>query len=195
MSEQKAKSRYHAVVTSHIPGRMRVRLHKDFRHTAVLHHIQHKLTERPGVGEVRVNQAAGSLTVHYDAQHYPGSSLFEAFQDLDVILGTVLDVPLVAEPSVGPGQSQAAMSLATALDDLDHRISAFTGRSLNLRALFPLSLAAIGIRQILKQGLMLDTAPGWLLVWLAFDAFVKLHPQSPTSKATSAEAQADARQI
>jgi Heavy metal associated domain 2 len=189
MSEQKAKSRYHAVVTSHIPGRMRVRLHKESRQTSVLHHLQHKLTERPGIDEVRVNETAGSLTVHYDAQRYPGSSLSDVLQDLEVILGTVLDAPLIAEPTVGPGQSQAAMSLATALDDLDHRISAVTGRSLNLRVLFPLGLAGIGIRQILKNGLMLETAPGWLLLWLAFDAFVKLRPQSASPTATLGEAQ------
>src|SRR5215510_468336 len=190
MSEARTKGQHHAVVASHIPGRLRVRLRKDSRHTPVLHHLQHELTKRPGVGEVRVNQAAGSLTVHYDAQHYPGSSLYDVLQDLDVIIGTVLDTPYLAEPTVGPGQSQAAMSLATALDDLDHRISAVTGRKLNLRALFPLSLAGIGIRQILKNGLMLDTAPGWLLLWLAFDAFVKLHPQSASPPATSGEAPA-----
>ena len=189
MREQRAKPQPHAVVASHIPGRLRVRLHKDSRQAPVLHHLQHERTNRPGIGEVRRNQAAGSLIVHYDTQHYPGNSLSDVLQDLDVIMGTVLEAPHLVEPAAGPGQSQAALSLATALDDLDHHISAFTGRSLNLRVLFPFGLAGVGLRQILKNGLMLDTAPGWLLLWLAFDAFVKLHPHSASPKAISVEAQ------
>jgi hypothetical protein len=132
-----------------------------------------------------MNQTAGSLTVHYDAQRYPGDRLVDVLKDLDVILGTVLAAPHIDEPAAGPGQSQTAVTLATALDDLDHRISALTGRALNLRVLFPLGLAGMGVWQILKHGLRLETAPGWLLVWLAFDAFVKLHPQGASPTATS----------
>ena len=187
MNEPRARPQYHAVVASHIPGRLRVRMRKDCRQAPVLHQLQHALNRHPGISEVAVNQSAGSLTVHYDAQRYPGSSLVDVLKDLDVILGTVLAAPRLDEPAAGPGQSQAAMTLAGALDDLDQRISALTGRTLNLRVLLPLSLAGMGVWQILKNGLMLETAPGWLLLWLAFDAFVKLQPQETSPVTTSAE--------
>jgi hypothetical protein len=154
----------------------------------VLHHLQHDLQHRPGISGVSVNQDAGSLTVHYDAQRYPDSSLLDIRKDLDIILGAVLDVPHLAAVDSAP--SQAAKTFINALEDLDHRISALTGRTLNLRVLVPLGLVGVGVWQLFKNGLMLDSIPGWLLVWFAFDAFVELYPQRVSPAAAAANAQA-----
>jgi len=40
-------------------------------------------------------------------------------------------------------------------------------------------LAGLGLALTLKNGLGLGMLPGWLPLWLAFDAFVKLHPRKP----------------
>jgi hypothetical protein len=189
MSERRPKPEYHAVVASHIPGRLRVRMCRDCRQPQVLHHIQQGLGDCQGIQGVEVNPAAGSVTVQYDALRYPEDSIFGLLTDLDVLLGTMLNAPHIDAPAAGPGQSQAAVTLASALDDLDHRVSALTGRRLNLRVLFPLGLAGVGLWQLLKNGLMLETAPSWLLLWLAFDAFVKLHPHDASPVATVGEAQ------
>jgi hypothetical protein len=67
--------------------------------------------------------------------------------------------------------------VAEALDDLDRRVLALTGHALGLRVLFPFGLAGLGLVLTLENGVGLGTLPGWLPLWLAFDAFVKLYPR------------------
>ena len=81
---------------------------------------------------------------------------------------------------------KAVATLTEALADLDQGFAALTGHTLNLRTLFSLSLAGIGAWRIWEQGLMLEMVPGWLMVWLAFDAFIKLHPPTPPTRASEA---------
>jgi hypothetical protein len=180
MSEPKPRTVHHAEIASHIPGRLRVRLHRKSRQPQVLHRLKHELARRPGVQGVKVNPAAGSVTVTYDAQQHPGTGILDLLEDLDVLVGTVVGVPHEEGPGAEEGRSKAALTLAGALDDLDRRLRAFTGYTFDLRVLFPLSLVGTGLWQIRKQGLMLETLPGWLLVWLGVDAFLKLHAPTPT---------------
>lgn len=181
MSEPRAKPTHRAQVASHTPGRLRVRLHPESRQPQVMHQLKHDLTGRPGVHGVEVNPTTGSVTVTYDAQTHPGTGIFGVLEDLDVIVGTALDAPHIEEPAEGRGHSKAAVTLARALDDLDRRVFMLTGHTLDLRVLFPLSLVGVGVWQMMVMGLMLETVPGWLLVWLGFDAFVKLHPSTPAA--------------
>lgn len=66
-----------------------------------------------------------------------------------------------------------------AIDDLNARFHAVTGIPVDLKLVMPLTLAGAGIWSIGKNGLMLESVPGTLLLWLAFDMFVKLHPGAP----------------
>ena len=187
MDKPEPRTVYHADVASHIPGRLRVRLHRKSRQPSVLRRLKHELTARPGVHGVEVNHAAGSVTVTYDAQAYQGTGILRLLKDLDVIVGTMLEVPHLEASADERGHSQAALTLAEALDDLNQRLSWLTGHTLDLRVLFPLSLAGVGAWLIWKKGLMLETLPGWLLLWLAFDAFVKLHFLAPPSAPTEGD--------
>jgi len=170
MKQVHARSKHHAQLAHHIPGRLRVRLPRGDRRSHVMERLQHDLLTQPGVHAVDVNHAAGSVTVSYDPQQHSDTSMLGLLEDLEVVVGTVLEVP----------HGATTLSLAGALDDLSHRFSAWTGHALNLRVLFPLSLAGFGLWQIRKHGLLLDTLPSWFLLWLAFDAFVKLHEHQGT---------------
>jgi len=180
------KSRHHAEVASHIAGRLRVRLHRHSRHSHVLTHLQHVLIEQKGIHEVTVNHAAGSVTVKYDTRVHSGTGILGLLEDLDILVATVLDAPHLDAADAGGTQSAAGLTLAGALDDLDQRVLGLTGHTVNFRTLFPLSLAGLGVWQIWEQGLMIEMVPGWLLVWLAFDAFVKLHPPAPPARTHAA---------
>ncbi len=138
--------------------------------------LKKTIEEQHGVHGVEVNHAAGSITVKYDAQTHREMGIFDLLEDLDVIVSTVLDAPQIEASTEGDGHSKAAVTLAGALDDLDKRVAGLTGHTVNLRTLFPLSLAGLGVWRIWESGLMLEMIPGWLLLWLAFDSFVKLHP-------------------
>src|SRR5215475_1236934 len=186
MSDTPPRSTHHAEVASHIPGRLRVRLHRRSRHLHVMMHLKKTIEEHQGVHGVEVNHAAGSITVKYDEQTHGGMGIFDLLEDLDVIVGTVMHAPQIEEPTEGDGYSKAAVTLAGALDDLDKSIAGLTGHTVNLRTLFPLSLAGLGVWRLWESGLMLEMIPGWLLLWLAFDSFVKLHPPARPVRAVQA---------
>jgi|RhiMetdeSRZDD1v2_1073273.scaffolds.fasta_scaffold166488_2 heavy-metal-associated domain-containing protein len=186
MPDTPPRSRHHVEVASHIPGRLRVRVHRHSRHSHVMMQLKKTIEEQQGVHGVEVNHAAGSITVKYDAQTHRETGIFDLLEDLDVIVGTVMDAPQIEAPTEGDGHSKAAVTLTGALDDLDKRVAGLTGHTVNLRTLFPLSLAGLGVWRILESGLMLEMVPGWLLLWLAFDSFVKLHPPARQAWAVQA---------
>jgi len=66
-------------------------------------------------------------------------------------------------------------SVTEAIDDLDQYLHETMGVRVNLRMAVPLGLLAIGVWSVAKRGLMIDSVPGWVFLWLAFDTFVKLH--------------------
>ena len=174
MQEPTRKAKPHARVVHHIPGRMRIRLHKDSRHPHALQQLKTDLGAQPGVHGVEVNETAGSVTVTYDAQQNTAAGILGLLQDFGVLVGTVIDVPYL-EAEDHSGHSKTALTLAGALDDLDRRLSTWTGHTVDLKLLFPLGLVGAGLWQISKHGLMFEMSPGWLLVWLGFDAFLQLH--------------------
>ena len=186
MPDTSSQSAHHAEVASHIPGRLRVRLHRHSRHQHIMMQLKKTIEEHQGVHGVEMNHAAGSITVKYDEQTHGGMGIFDLLEDLDVIVGTVTEAPQIEDPTEGNGHSKAAMTLAGALDDLDKRVAEFTGHTVNLRTLFPLSLAGLGVWRIMESGLMFEMVPGWLLLWLAFDSFVKLHPPARPVRAVQA---------
>jgi len=156
-----------------------VRLHRKSRQPHILHRLKAELSAQPGVYQVDLREAAGSVTVNYDPQQHSMTGILGLLEDLDVVVGAVMEVPHIESAEEG-GHSKAALTLTGALDDLNRRLAMLTGNIVDLRVLFPLSLVGVGLWQIRKQGFMLEILPGWLLVWLGFDAFLKLHAQHPT---------------
>src|SRR5215471_3727434 len=187
MQETPQRPQHRAEVASHIPGRLRVRLHHRSRQPHTIARLKEAIEGQEGIHGVEVNHAAGSLTVKYDPQAYQETAIWGVLQDLDVILGTTLDAPQIDAPAEGSGHSKAATTLTGALDDLDKRAAALTGHTINLRTLLPLSLAGIGAWRIWEQGLMVEMVPGWLMLWLAFDAFVKLNVLTSPTQATATD--------
>jgi hypothetical protein len=163
MHESPRQLGYQAEIASDLPGRLRLRFRRGQPHPQILDHLQATLTARPEIREVSVNPAARCLTLHYDATRHSRTGILGVLADLDVLVSAVTGAPQLEDVTV------------QALDDLDRRILAVTGQRLNLRTLFPLGLAGLGLALTLKNGLGLGTLPGWFPLWLAFDAFVKLH--------------------
>jgi hypothetical protein len=182
MHEEQHPPSYSPEVASHIPGRLRLRFPRARRHPQQLHRLQAALQARPGISAVTMNPHAASLTVTYDAHQHPGTSIFRVLEELDVLVSGLTGAPHLEDPADAGGPSRAAVSVAAALDDLDRHVLALTGHTLNLRALLPLGLAGLGVALTLRQGLGLGLVPGWLPLWLAFDAFVTLHPHTGESR-------------
>lgn len=170
----------HGRLASTAPGRVRVRLHRPHRDEHLLRRVHDHLSEQPGVTRVETKPSTGSVVVHYDAHRHSHDEILAMFRDVGVVVrgvmaGTGAAVPEVSGPAPGPGSSQTALTVVGAVTDLDRRISALTGRKVDLKLLFPLTLGVLGLRQVMFEGLGLAQIPGYVLLWYAFDAFFKLH--------------------
>lgn len=66
----------------HVPGRLRVRSTAFRCQPGNARTVQQRLNTMDGVKEVKLNAAAGSLTIHYDPQRLTHKALLEVMQDV-----------------------------------------------------------------------------------------------------------------
>jgi len=139
------------------------------------------LKASPEVHEVRANVQTGSIVV-YHAQHSGTlDNISATLNDLGVILSSVAEVEL----PVMEGKSEVASDLTGAVADLNQRVGLATNGVIDLRMLIPIGLGALAIRQGLRNGWLIESAPWYVLAYYAFDSFIKLHytAEPPTNKA------------
>ena len=174
MGSDLATDHHQAQVASNIPGRLRIKLGPASRAPDVLDGIRRRLKSHAGIHHVTVNPTSGSVTVHYDPQHHEAPALLGIFEDCQCIFQN-LDVM-----AVSPSSAPSAGFLA-AVEDINAKLFAATGVPLDLKVLLPLGLLGAGLWSIARRGLMVESVPGLVFVWLAVDSFVKLHPAPATS--------------
>jgi hypothetical protein len=170
VEEQQSKQRHHSRLESLTRGRLRVKVDPESRDPQLMENLQKRLHSREGIQDVSVNPATGSVTVNYDHIRYSTAGIMGLLEELDVIIDSTLG-----------GEATVSSGFLAALDDLNARLHAATGIPVDVKLLMPFALAGAGIWSIAKNGLMLQSVPGTLLLWLAFDMFVKLHPGPPGS--------------
>ncbi len=174
-----AETATHGRVASVIPGRVRVRLDGQSHAPQHARHVKNRLEEHRGVGRVEIRQNGHSVVVHYDPRERSQSDVLAMLRDVGVILRDVEAAGGNELPDVGAQtgteSSTTAVSIIGALNDVDCRLSRLTGRRLDLKLLFPLTMGALGVRQLAEAGLGLAQIPAYVLLWYAFDAFYKLH--------------------
>jgi hypothetical protein len=95
-------------------------------------------------------------------------------EDVDVLVESVGHLPGVEGGSHDDGLISSGF--LAAVEDLNRRIQSATGLPIDLKLVLPLSFVSAGLWSVTKRGLMIETVPGWLFLWFAFDMFVKLHP-------------------
>lgn len=172
-------------VASVTPGRVRVRLHRSARQPHQVRQIHQHVEGQVGVTRVETNPTTGSVVVHYDHESVSFDDVMGMFRDVGVVVQNIGEL----EEAPMPGQSDTSTQIIDAVDDFDRRLSRLTGHKLDLRLLFPAGLFALGLRQVLVEGLGLTQVPGYVLLWYAFDSFWKFHrePRSTEAKARSPE--------
>jgi hypothetical protein len=126
---------------------------------------------------VQRQQPRKSLKSPTSTSHHPGrTGLLRVFEDFMVIIGVFEDVPGI-EDAAGDGHEHKEKSLHQAVEDLEERIFITTGRHVNLSTLFPAIIVGVGIVQVARFGVMIETMPGIFLIWLGIDAYMKLNPR------------------
>ena len=176
MMSKTEKGHKHGKIASAIPGRLRIKLHRSHRSQDLMNGIKQNLSPRDGVHDVKLNRSTGSITVKYDHERHNTESILALFKDLDVVVQSLGHVPVPGEFESGEAEPVTAEGFLTAVNDLNRRIYRKTGIPLDLRIVLPLSFAGAGLWSIARRGLMIESVPGWLFLWFAFDMFVKLHP-------------------
>jgi hypothetical protein len=172
----------HARIVSHAPGRMRVRLHPEYRDPEALAEIEQSLRAQGGVSSVSTDARTGSVLVHYDRHALSKDDLVSMLFDVGVVARDLLGAEEVPE-DLGRGDedtgvaqhSAGATGILDAVTDLDHRISELTGGKVDLKLLVPAGLGLMALRQVALNGLGLGQVPGYVLLWYTFDSFYKLH--------------------
>ena len=173
-----------AKIASHVLGRLRLKLHPQDRDQATLDAIQNKLQSLPGIDKVRLNPVAGSVTVHYDRTHHSMAGILGFLEDLDVVVDAIAHLPTLENGTEATGSPGGTPAFITAINDLNQRLRQTTGLPIDLKQLLPLAFAGAGLWSIARRGLMLERVPGWLLLWFAFDIFVKLHSERDSQSIT-----------
>jgi copper chaperone CopZ len=176
MSSRKTHRAWMASATA---GRVRLKSLHTRHNPALLERIKSALEAKPEVSRVHVNPTAGSFTVHYDSSRCDKAGILKSLQDLDVIVEGVTHAPSVASP-------ETTLTVNEAIDDLNRRLSSWFGLSVDLRTVLPLTFVGAGLWSIVRNGLMLEKVPGWLLLWLGFDLFVKTRPHDVAQRKPSA---------
>src|SRR5579871_4646290 len=133
-----------AEVTSTVPGRLRLRIREPRQRAAHLRRIHTHLESHGAVANVESNPRTGSVLVHYHPRGLSHDDLFAMLRDIGVVVGAVSGEEEIEEPE--NGISTSGSKVVDAIDDLDRRIAQATGYRIDLKALFPLSLAALGTR-------------------------------------------------
>lgn len=179
MEREGHPQRHRGRIASLVPGRLRVKLHRESRAPQVMERIKDNLQSKEGIEGVKVNPSTGSISVQYDHAHLSTSGILGLLEDLDVVIESTIPAPEVEESgAIGRGYAQSEGFIA-AINDLNRRIYAASGVPIDLKIVLPLTFAGAGIWSIAKKGLMIESVPGWLFLWFAFDMFVKLHPSRP----------------
>jgi hypothetical protein len=178
----KDPGRAHARVASAVPGRLRIKLHPSKRNPALMKGVKQSLVSREGVHDVRVNDATGSITIHYDQARHSKENVLKLLEDVDTVFHCLGHEADFGSLEGGVDDAIGSAGFLESLNDLNRRIYVMTGIPLDLKTIMPLAFAGAGLWSISKRGLMIEAVPGWLFLWLAFDMFVKMHP---SERATS----------
>lgn len=167
----------HGRIASSTPGRLRLRLYHPKSQPRLIRHIKTYLHDRPGIQRVDTNHTTGSITIQYDAATHSHDSLLAMLHDIGVIMHDVMIGGGCGDGLPDTGQCQASTQITDAISDLDRRVFQLTGGKMDLKLIIPLAMGALGIRQILREGLGISHVPGYVLLWYAVDAFYRLHQQ------------------
>ena len=183
--------RHRAQVAHHTKGRLRLRVPSAKGDTAALEEIRNSLSPIFGVREVIVNEAIGTITVHYDPNLHVDfqKHLNEAGGSHQDRLHVPPPAPPVSEVDEAmemlekeaeflSSHSHSAKVLFDLLRKFDVGLKRATGNNIDLKVLAPLGLAAYAF---IEMGFEAAT-PVWLTLGVfSFNHFVTLHTQAPTT--------------
>jgi uncharacterized protein YjhX (UPF0386 family) len=134
------------------------------RSPAQLDALRKQLASHSHVDAVEVNTRSGSILV--------------LGPDLERLRGALRECLVLVEKG-GPDRIPELGLEATVevVRELDRRLSGITGGRVSIRALVPATFIAMGVRQLIAQGLTLGSVPWYVLIYYGVDSLMKLYPE------------------
>ena len=167
-------------IESSVPGRVRLRLNREYRSPDKMEMIRERLARQPGVEEVTVNQRTGSILVQYDFEIHPDQTVLKVLKDLAFISEGFVEVE-GEEDLFSEGEAEnrsSGQKIADAVYDVDLRIYEKTGLRFH-GYIIPAGIAGLGVIQLAVYGLALETMSGPLLLYIAWDVYRHLNAEPP----------------
>jgi hypothetical protein len=155
-------------------GRVRASVEKGERSPERMQEIKQRIQDHPGVRGVEVNPTTGSVLV-------TGEHNDQIRQALDSAL------VLVESLQGGEPSEKAVETVVGAVKAADSRVLEATAGRVSLKWLVPASFVAVGLRQLIAQGLTAGSVPWYVLLYYGVDSFLKLNPEHAPSSESEPE--------
>src|SRR5919109_2247035 len=179
---------HEAHVRHHIPGRMRVKVPQAKGQPRVLQQIQHALASLPGIQQVEINPATGSVLISYEAGRHAEFHTQLAEQAARAELFTLplpelaeveeLAANIEAEAEFLGAHSELARRMITAIQQLNAGVRRASSNTVDLKVLLPLGLALYAVAEAGTEAV----TPLWVTLGIfAFNSFVALHHPRPST--------------
>ena len=162
-----------------IPGRMRVRFARGTLSQEALSRLSETVLEVKGVERCEVNCTTACLLIHFDEAGFDADTFAVVVGGLHES-GSPNGTLIVAAPNErDEGPSRLARVINVRLRLVDRRLRRATGDRVDLRTIVPIGFAGLALREILVNSARLPAIPWYVLLWYAFDSYLRLQ-DTPT---------------
>jgi hypothetical protein len=171
-----------ARIVHRLPGRMRVRFARGTLTPDELSRLKATVLKLKGVDRCEANGTTACLLVHFD------EATFNAKRFAVVVGGLVEGASpngtvAVSTARSDDGPSRVARVINVRLQLLDRRLRRATGNGVDLRTIVPIGFAGLALREMLVHSARLPAIPWYVLLWYAFDSYLRLQ-DTPTGHIT-----------
>jgi hypothetical protein len=174
-------SEHHAVKVVHrLPHRTRIRMPKIHRTPGKMEKMGDRLKEIEGVKGVTVDHRTGSILLdHHDDPGFIEGLMSSLEEAGDLFLSVMMEEDCPEEMSV------VSKFLKETLGSANSNISHSTRGFLDLRMIVPLGFLGAALWKMRTTKGWLIEVPPYVLLWYAFDSYMKLHHHDkPSDDAT-----------
>jgi hypothetical protein len=157
-------------------GRLRVRVDR-LRHDAELvHRVEERLSNLPGVRRIEMVPETGSVLVLFEPSRFDEERLASEAREAELF-----------HLSLSPRATEDGPSAGVLPHVIWRRANTFVNQKsrspLDLRTLFPLALVAWAVKQILTER-PIPRTPWYTLLWYAFGLYTKFNLETEIRRAT-----------
>lgn len=170
-------------IVHRVPGRLRVRFARSSVSPDALSRMRATVMQVKGVDRCEANRRTACLLVHFDQAAFDARRFARAVGGLaeDTSPGGAAIVAIADGRDEGP--SRLARVINVRLRLLDRRLRHATGDRVDLRTIVPIGFAGLALREIVVNSARLPAIPWYVLLWYAFDSYLRLQ-DTPTGHVT-----------